>query len=169
MIQSEALNEASTAAELPPGQDKPPLQPGAEVQKIPSLLSALSDSELSQTVALGSALQQFRDRAIRHSILEDLKRVAPGFQGQILDFHLEDKHVEAFQRDVPDPPMDIITPTAKPLEAVYVKDMKEAKALDGTLCEVTNRLLSATGYLMEVLQCMSDASDKRLAVSGHSV
>lgn len=163
MIQTETTDTASTAAELPPGQGKPLVQAGAEVNKIPNLLSALSDSELAQTVALGSALQQFRDRATRHPILDDMKRVAPGFQGQILDFHLEDKHVKTFQRDVPDPPVDIIMPTVKPLDIVYARDMKEAKALDSTLCEVSNRLLAATGYLMDVLQNLSDVSDKKLA------
>jgi hypothetical protein len=163
MIQTEPMDTASTAAELPPGQGKLSTEPGSGLQALPTILNSLSDSELSQTVALGSAIQQFRDISTQHSVFADLRRVAPSFRGQLLDFRLDDRHLKTFMKDGSEPPTDISIPTVKPMETVFPKDQKEAKALDTTLCEVSNRLLTASGYLLDVLQSLNENSDKRLA------
>jgi hypothetical protein len=91
-----------------------------------------------------------------------VKRIAPTFDGHLLDFYAEEKHVQKLLKEVPEPPFEFTIPSVKPMDSAFPKDAAEAKALDITLAEVSNQLLGASGYLLEVLSSMNEDSDKRL-------
>jgi hypothetical protein len=65
-------------------------------------------------------------------------------------------------KECPDPMEDITIPRVKPMDTVYPKDVQEAKALDASMTEASNRLLCATTYLFDVLQNLKDESDPQL-------
>jgi hypothetical protein len=161
MIHEDVMSSSSSSAETPPSQ-MGPLIGLRSSQSIPDLFNSLDDSELAQAMELGSAILQFRDRTSRQALIFDVKRVAPTFDGHLLDFYMQEKHVKKLLKEIPEAPMDFTIPTVKPMDSAFPKDAAEAKALDSTLAEVSNELLGASGYLLEVLQSMNDDSDKRL-------
>jgi hypothetical protein len=140
----------------------PLVSQGPGSQALPSIFFGLPDHELSQALEIGQAIRQSRVKAAQQSMMDDLRRVAPTFKGQMLDFQLDDKFTRQFLRDAPDPPIDIIIPTVKQADIIYSRDSKEARAMDITLTDISNRLLGATSYLMDVLQSLSEESDKKL-------
>jgi hypothetical protein len=73
-----------------------------------------------------------------------------------------DKHVQKLLKETPEAPMDFIIPSVKPMATTFPKDTADTKALDVTLAEVSNELLGATGYMLEVLQAMEDQPDSQL-------
>jgi hypothetical protein len=135
---------------------------GAGSQALPSILFGLPDNELTQALQIGQAIKDSRAKTSTQSMMDDMKKVAPDFKGQILDFQLDDKFTRQFLRDAPDPPTDISIPTVKEADTIYPRDVKEAKAMDQTLTDISNRLLGATSYLLDVLQSLTEESDKRL-------
>jgi hypothetical protein len=140
----------------------PPLPHGPGSQALPSIFFGLPDHELSQALEIGQAIRQSRFKAAQQSMMEDLRKVAPTFKGQILDFQMDDKFTRQFLRDAPDPPLDILIPTVKPADIIFPRDGKEVKAMDVTLTDISNRLLGASSYLINVLQSLSEESDKKL-------
>jgi hypothetical protein len=146
-------------------QDRDKSIDGPESQSIPKLLASMDDKVLSQTVELGTAIRQFRERSTGQALISQLRRVAPTFQGQILDFNLDQKYVKLFLKEKPDSPDEITVPKVKEADIVYTKDKEEAKELDSTLTEASNRLLAVSLYLMEVLQALDDKSDEKLTES----
>jgi hypothetical protein len=122
----------------------------------------MDDKILSQTVELGTAIRQFREHSTGQLLFSQLKRVSPTFQGHILDFSLDPRYLKIFLKEKPDAPEDISVPRVREADVVYSKDEGEAKELDSTLTEASNRLLAVSLYLMEVLQALDDKSDEKL-------
>jgi hypothetical protein len=161
MIREDTLSTSSSSAEGSPSHTSPLIGLRTS-QSIPDLFNSMDDSELAQAMELGSAIQQFRDRSSHQTLISDIKRVAPTFKGHLLDFYMEERHTKILLKETPEPPDDFTFPTVRPMETVFPKTLAEAKALDSTIAEVSNELLGASGYLLEVLQSMNDDSDKRL-------
>jgi hypothetical protein len=122
----------------------------------------MDDAQLSRAKELTSAIQAYRERTSTQTTLTELKRVAPGFDGHLLDFNLDSKFSRLFMKDVPEPSDEISIPRVKENETVYAKDLKEAKAMDSTMCEASNRLLCASSYTLDALQSLKDDSDPKI-------
>jgi hypothetical protein len=135
---------------------------GSGSQLLPEILVTLDDQQLSKAHELTSAMKAFRDGTPEQTPILQLQRVAPGFQGQILDFTLDSKFLKIFTKESPDAPDGFTIPSVKESDTIYPRDAMEAKALDGTLTEASNRLLSACSYLLEVLYSIKDDTDQRL-------
>jgi hypothetical protein len=161
MATTEPIPTVPETAEPKADQEKLLIEPPSP-QKLPTLFSSLSDSDLSQAVELGTAIKQFRERTTSQSMLSHLKRVAPTFQGQILDFNLDPKYTKLFTKECPEPMEDITIPRVKEADTVYARDVHEAKALDATMTEASNRLLCASTYMLDVLHNLKEESDPQL-------
>jgi hypothetical protein len=159
------MNESNgLAAQLSePSQPACSMESGPGSQRLPEILLALDDQQLSKAHELTSAIRAFRDRIPEQAPILQIRRVAPGFQGQLLDFSLEPKFLRLFMKECPEPPEGFSIPTVKESDTIYLKDTAEAKALDSTLTEASNRLLTASAYLLEVLHSIKDESDPRLS------
>jgi hypothetical protein len=123
----------------------------------------MSDAQLSQAHVLTSAVRAFREKASGESILSQLKKVAPGFQGHLLDFNLDPKFLKMYMKENPDPPDAIFIPTVKESITTYPRDAEDTKAMDSTLTEASNRLLTASAYLFEAIGLIKEDMDPRLS------
>jgi hypothetical protein len=161
MATVEQMAAVSDAAEPKPDQEKLLIETPSP-QKLPSLLVSLSDSELSKAVELGTAIKQFRERQTIHVLLAHIKRVAPTFQGQIVDFNLDPKFAKLWMKEAPESMDDITIPRVTQMDTSYPKDAQDVKALDTTMTEASNRLLCASTYLLDILQGMKDDADQQV-------
>jgi hypothetical protein len=125
----------------------------------------MNDVQLSQAHELTAAVKAFREKSAGETMISQLKRVAPGFDGHLLDFRLDDKFLRTYLKENPEPPDEIFIPKVKEADVTYPKDADEAKALDATLTETSNRLLCASSYLLEALNLVKEDTDPRLAES----
>jgi hypothetical protein len=125
-------------------------------------LMHMDDAQLSRAKELTSAIQAFREKESTQTTVTELNRVAPGFNGHLLDFNLDSKYSRLFMKETPEPSDAISIPRVKENETVFAKDLKEAKALDATICEASNRLLCASSYTLDALQSLKDVSDPRV-------
>jgi hypothetical protein len=122
----------------------------------------MDDTQLSNARELTSAIQAYRERVSGQTTMNELKRVAPTFDGHLLDFNLASKFSKIFMKETPEPSDEILIPRVKESETVYPKDLREAKALDTTICEASNRLLCASSYTLDVLQSLKDSRDPKI-------
>jgi hypothetical protein len=154
---------SGTPADLLASQDLASGSQRPDLRSLPDILLHMNDTQLSQAHELTSAVKAFREKGSGETMFSQLKKVAPGFQGQLLDFNLDDKFLRIYLKENPDPPDEIYLPKVKESDTIYPRDADEAKALDSTLTEASNRLLSASAYLLEALASVKEDAEPRLS------